>query len=163
MSKIDILSISLKIAPRWNWWLVNISFLGNGLVPSGNEPFLEPMLTKFCAVSTACSSWSQRKHQNSALLALWCALLYGAENDCVVFCQGNPCLCSSSVIPWFNGNTSLIASEMKCVLLNVLFTLVMELVSYDMTSSVLKLVRYCSIVTQSVFTGYLILNTFRTD
>ena len=48
--------------------------------------------------------------------------------------------------PWLNGNAPLIASEVKCVLLNVLYTLVMELVSSDITSSVLKLISYCSIV-----------------
>ena len=28
------------------WWLVNIGS-GNGLVPSGNKPLPEPMLTKY--------------------------------------------------------------------------------------------------------------------
>ena len=47
----DILSISCEIAlsrmlHNLNNDKVNISW-GNGLVPSGNEPLFEPMLTKF--------------------------------------------------------------------------------------------------------------------
>ena len=59
ISRIDILSISCEIAPRWMpqdliWWLVNIGS-GNGLVPSGNKPLPEPMLTKIFVVTR--SQW----------------------------------------------------------------------------------------------------------
>ena len=50
ISRIDILSIFFE---RWtaqltrpHWWLLNIGS-GKGLVPSGNKPLPEPMLTKF--------------------------------------------------------------------------------------------------------------------
>ena len=43
----DILSITCKIALRWtDDWSVNIGS-GHGLVPSGNKPSPEPMLTEF--------------------------------------------------------------------------------------------------------------------
>ena len=32
---------------KHHWWLVNVGS-GNGLVPSGNKPLPEPMLTQFC-------------------------------------------------------------------------------------------------------------------
>ena len=44
ISTITILSIIYEIAITPHWWLVNIGS-GNGLVPSGTKPLLEPMLT----------------------------------------------------------------------------------------------------------------------
>ena len=46
----DVWGISCRIALIWiatglHWWSVNIDS-GNGLVPSGNKPLPEPMLTK---------------------------------------------------------------------------------------------------------------------
>ena len=40
-------------ATRLHWWLVNTvnTGSGNGLVPSGNKPLPEPMLTQICAVT----------------------------------------------------------------------------------------------------------------
>ena len=47
----DILSVYCEIVTRPYRWLVNIG-LGNGLVPSGNKPLPEPMLTQiFVTVS----------------------------------------------------------------------------------------------------------------
>ena len=46
-TKKDISSNSSKMnATRPHWWSVNLGS-GNGLVPSGNKPLPEPMLTKF--------------------------------------------------------------------------------------------------------------------
>ena len=47
ISRIDVLSISCPEAnaTRHHWWSVNTGS-GNGLVPSGNKPLPEPMLTQ---------------------------------------------------------------------------------------------------------------------
>ena len=48
---------------RPSWWLVNIGS-GNGLVPSGNKPLPEPMLTQIDVVIQAPMSWD-------SLLRVW--------------------------------------------------------------------------------------------
>ena len=49
MLQVDIMSISRETTLRWrpklHWWLLNIA-LGNDLVPIGNKPLPEPMLTQ---------------------------------------------------------------------------------------------------------------------
>ena len=42
----EILAVKLNVT-RPYWWSVNIGS-GNGLVPSGNKPLPEPMLTQIC-------------------------------------------------------------------------------------------------------------------
>ena len=45
-------------ATRLHWWLTN-TYSGNGLVPSGNKPLPDPVLTQICVIwhhrSTMCS------------------------------------------------------------------------------------------------------------
>ena len=65
ISRIDVLSISCEIA-LWNttrphWRLLNIGS-GNGLVPSGNKPLPEPMLTQ-----SYVTIWHQQAAMNKGL------------------------------------------------------------------------------------------------
>ena len=45
MLRIKFINTSYQIATEHLWWIVNIGS-GIGLMPSGNKPFPEPMLTQ---------------------------------------------------------------------------------------------------------------------